>query len=158
MLESYLSGKYLATNYPACDTLYHSPIARAVQTAEFRALGMNCGHLIEAQKLSEDTPTFEIKKFINNILAQSTKERHYHIVTHLPVIEKLGLGELGCGETVVLSAQNWQEMLIENFERTILPYPDINDCVNLLQNIGYTAQELNIAPAEEIFLRLSQNR
>ena len=157
MLESYLCGKYLLNNYPPCDALYYSPIARAVQTAEFRALGMNVQHLIETQKLSEDTPTFEIRKFINTIIAQSSNERHYHFVTHLPVIEKLGLGELGCGETIVLSAQNWQEMLIENFERTTLPYPNINDCANLLQKIGYTAQEFNTAPAPEIFLRLNQN-
>lgn len=151
MLEAYLSGKYLLNNYPTCDTLYHSPIARALQTAEFRALGMNCEHLIEAQKLSEDTPTFEIRKFINTLLAQSSNEHHYHFVTHLPVIEKLGLGELGCGEMIVLSAQNWQEMLSENFEQKHLALPNIDASVALLQKIGYTAQEFNIAPAEEIY-------
>ena len=156
-LEVYLSGKYLATNYPFCDTLYHSPIARAVQTAEFQALGMSTKHLIEAQKISENTPTFEIKKFINAIIAQSSNERQYHFVTHLPVIEKLGLGELGCGETIVLSADNWEEMLSENFEQKRIALPDINEIVALLQKIGYTAQEFNTASAEEIFLRLKQN-
>ena len=154
MLEAYLSGKYLLNNYPTCDTLYHSPIARAVQTAEFRALGMNCEHLIETQKLSENTPTFEIRKFINTLLAQSSNERHYHFVTHLPVIEKLGLGELGCGETIVLEADNWEEMLAENFEQKLLPVSDFDKCAGLLQKIGYTAQEFSIVASEEIFRKL----
>ena len=154
MLESYLSGRYLLNNYTPCDAIYHSPIARAVQTAEFRALGMNCEHLIEAQKIAEDMPAFEIKKFINTLLQLSDTERHYHFVTHLPVIEKLGLGELGCGEIIILEAQNWQEMLSENFEQKNLTVPDIDESAALLQKIGYTAQEFNIAPAEEILLKL----
>lgn len=157
MLEAYLSGKYLAQNYPLCDTLYHSPIARAVQTAEFRALGMGCGHLIETQKLSEDTPAFEIRKFINTLLQLCDNERHLHFVTHLPVVEKLGLGELGCGEVIVLEAQNWQEMLAENFESKILPTADIESCVLALQKIGLSAQEFNSAAAYSIYQELKNN-
>ncbi len=154
MLEAYLSGKYLSANYPPCDTIYFSPIARAVQTAEFRALGMDCEHLIEAQKLAEDTPTFEVRKFINTILSFCEDERHLHFVTHLPVIEKLGLSELGCGEIVILKADNWQEMLCENFTSGIVSVPDIDECAELLQKSGYTAQEFNKAPADEIYLKI----
>lgn len=154
MLEAYLCGRYLSANYPFCDTIYYSPIARAVQTAQFRALGMNCEHLIEAQKLAEDTPTFEVHKFINTILSFCEDERHLHFVTHLPVIEKLGLGELGCGETIMLEADNWQEMLCENFTPEIVPNTDIDECAELLQKLGYTAQEFNKAPADEIYLKI----
>ena len=154
MLEAYLSGKFLAENYPFCDTLYHSPIARAVQTAEFQALGMHCEHLLETPKLSEEITAFESKKFINTLLQLCDIEQHYHFVTHLPVIEKLGLGELGCCETVILSADNWEEMLAENFTLETLPAPNISECSELLQKIGFSAQEFNIAPAEEIFRRL----
>lgn len=157
MVESYLNGVYLADAYPLCETLYHSPIARAVQTAEFRALGLKCSHLIEAQKISEDTPTFEIRKFINTLLLNCNNERHLHFVTHLPVIEKLGLGELGCGEVVVLEAANWQEMLAENFELKILPVPDFEECVKFLQKIGYTAQEFNQAAPEDIFAKFKKD-
>lgn len=154
MLEAYLSGKYLSANYPPCDTLYYSPIARAVQTAEFRALGMNCNHTIEAQKLAEDTPTFEIQKFLNAILSLCKNERLLHFITHLPVIEKLGLGELGAGEIIMLEADNWQEMMAENFTLKLLPNPDINECAELLQKICMSAQVFNKATADEIYLKI----
>lgn len=150
MLEAYLSGKDLAMNYPACNTLFYSPIARAVQTAEFRALGLKCQHCLEAPKLSEDTPTFEIRKFINLLLAQCTDEYHLHFITHLPVIEKLGLGELGCGEIIVCEASDWQEMLAENFTTKIISVPDINNCVELINNLHISAAEFNTLPAQEI--------
>ena len=150
MLEAYLSGKDLAINYPTCDTLFYSPIARAVQTAEFRALGLKCQHCLEASKLSEDTPTFEIRKFINLLLAQCTDERHLHFITHLPVIEKLGLDELGCGEIIVCEADNWQNMLCENFTTEILTLPDINESVELLDKLGISAAEFNTLPAANI--------
>lgn len=151
MLEAYLSGKVLKENYPSCDTLYYSPIARAAQTAEFRALGLECYHTIEAPKLSEDTPTFEIRKFLNNILTQCLNEHHLHFVTHLPVIEKLGLGELGCGEIIVLEAHDWQEMLSENFSLKVFPVPDMDEVLMLLQKIGLTAEKYNNMPAQDIF-------
>ena len=156
MLEAYLSGKEMAELYPACDTVYHSPIARAVQTAEFRALGMNCSHLIETPKLSEDSPAFDIKKFINNLLSQSKNERHYHFITHLPVVEKLGLGALGCGEIGVCKADSWQEMLAENFSLEIIENPEFEQCANLLQKMSLSAEDFNSATPEDIFLRLQR--
>lgn len=151
MLEAYLSGLHLKEKYPLCDTLYYSPIARAAQTAEFMALGMRCSHTIEALRLSEDTPTFEIRKFINKLLEFCNSEQHLIFVTHLPIIEKLGLGELGCGEIIVLEADNWQEMLSENFSLKTLPLPDIEESAKLLQRIGIRATEFNDLPAEDIF-------
>ncbi len=155
MLEAYLSGRFLIREYPPCDTLFYSPIARATQTATFRALGLGCTHNLEAQKLSEDTPTFEVRKFINTLLINCHKEKHLHFVTHLPIIEKLGLGELSCGEVCILEAKNWPEMLSENFELKILPVPDIEESAACLQKIGYLAQEFNLAPPEDIFNRLA---
>lgn len=156
MLEAYLSGRVLQEKYPLCDTVFYSPIARAAQTAWFRSLGMNCEHLIEAQKLSEDTSSFEVRKFINMLLINCKNERHLHFVTHLPVIEKLGLGELGCGEVIILTAENWQKMLSESFETILMKNPDIDECTSILQKIGYSAQEFNQTLPEDIFNKLKQ--
>src|SRR5574344_1383071 len=109
MLEAFLMGKRLKAELSPVATIYHSPIARAVETAKFQSLGMQCNHLLEVEDLAEDTPTFVINKFINQLLCNSEdKVSHYHFVTHLPVIEKLGLPELSAGNVCICSAQNWQ--------------------------------------------------
>lgn len=154
MLEAYLSGRRMFEKYPPFDTIFYSPIARAVQTAEFRALGSKCEHLIESEKISEDTPTFEIRKFINLIISQSSDERHYHFVTHLPVIEKLGLGEIGCGDICLCEADNWQEMLADNFKLTTLKFDLIDDCVELLNKMNLSAQQFDEETAEDIYTAL----
>ena len=56
----------------------------------------------------------------------------------------------------MLEADNWQEMLCENFTTEIVPVPDIDKCAELLQKSGYTAQEFNSAPADEIYEKLSK--
>ena len=155
MLEAYLSGKELKKICPPCDIVFHSPIARAVQTAEFRALGLDCEHLTETQKLSEDCPAFEIKKFLNFLLVGCDNERHLHFVTHLPVIEKLGLGELGCGEIFVCEADSWQEMLCENFTIKLMSCPDIEECLNLLHKAGISAAEFHTLTAQKILSALT---
>ena len=45
-------------------------------------------------------------------------------------------------------------MLCENFTPEIVPNTDIDECAELLQKLGYTAQEFNKAPADEIYLKI----
>ena len=96
MVEAFLSGIWLDRNFPKIEAIYHSPIERAVQTARFRALGLKNNHLISTTSLTENASTFTIRKFINNITALAGRNVfHCHFVTHFPVIEKLGLPDLG---------------------------------------------------------------
>ena len=127
MLVAYQTGTLLAAVLPPCATVYHSPLARAAETAKFEALGMGCNHLIETEFLEENTPKFTIQKFINGLL-QNTDDmvQYYHFVTHLPVVEKLGLPFLAAGDVCLLTADNWAEMLAENFETRILHKPTVS--------------------------------
>lgn len=126
MLAAYQTGRLLSAVLPPCTTVYHSPLARAAETARFEALGMGCDHLIETEFLAEDTPKFTIQKFIN-VLLQNTDDsvQYYHFVTHLPVAEKLGLLFLGAGDVCLLTADNWAEMLAENFEIRLMQKPSV---------------------------------
>jgi len=133
MLSAYLMGKQLQLILPDCTAIYHSPIARAVETARFNALGMKCNHLLETEFLAEDASTFAIRSFLNRLLQNSDDHVHYyHFVTHLPVVEKLGLPFLSAGEVCLLSAANREEMLAENFTVQIISKPIVQ--IELLQN------------------------
>ena len=107
MLCAYLSGCMLKVGLPKCETVYHSPLARAVTTARFEALGLGCSHILEVELLNYDASAVTIRKFINNLL-QNTDENvnYYHFVTHLPVAEKLGLPFLSTGEICLLAADS----------------------------------------------------
>ncbi|MBQ8671290.1 MAG: histidine phosphatase family protein [Alphaproteobacteria bacterium] len=150
MLEAYLSGKYLKKFLPKCETIYHSPLARAAETARFQALGMECSHILQIDALDEDTPKFTVQKFLNGLLQNTTDTvRYYHCVTHLPVIEKLGLPFLAAGEICLLTAQNWQEMLSENYSLQVIKVPVIP--VELWQKLKLIPESLERLTAKEIY-------
>ena len=87
MPRAYLTGKMLQQTLPPCAAVYHSPLPRAVETAQFTALGLNCSHLLEIPALAEDTPKFEVQKFLNGLLQNTDNSMaYYHFVTHLPVV------------------------------------------------------------------------
>jgi phosphohistidine phosphatase SixA len=150
MLTAFQTGKMLQECLPSCETVYFSPLERAAETARFQALGMGCSHLLESKFLSEDTPKFEVQKFINGLLQLTTDSvRYYHFVTHLPVAEKLGLPFLGAGDVCLLTADSWQDMLNENYAvQTIrAPQPDIK----LWQKIKQSPDSLEQLSADEIY-------
>lgn len=155
MLCAYLSGCMLKAVLPKCETVYHSPLARAVTTARFEALGLGCSHILEVEALNEDAPAFTIRKFINNLL-QNTDEKvnYYHFVTHLPVAEKLGLPFLSTGEICLLAADSKEEMLKENFELNIIKKPEIS--LEMWQETGLTASALRLLSEDEIYQILSR--
>lgn len=125
MVRTFLLAQKLRTILPECETVYYSPIARAKQTAEFQALGLGCPHLLESEFLIENAPTFAVRKFINQVILNTSEDiKYYHFVTHLPVLEKLGLPVWSAGAICVLSASSWMDMLAENFEvQTFEPLP-----------------------------------
>jgi len=153
MLCAYLSGEILKSCLPQCETVYHSPLARAVTTARFEALGMGCSHLLEVEELEESAPTFTIRGFINRLL-QNTDEDvcYYHFVTHLPVAEKLGLPFLGAGEICLLVADSKEEMLKENFKLHIIKKPAIP--LELWQELDLTVADLALLSEDEIYQKL----
>ena len=157
MLCAYLSGLMLKSCLPKCETVYHSPLARAKETARFEALGMECTHLLEVEALEESAPTFTIRKFINNLL-QNTDDTvsYYHFVTHLPVAEKLGLPFLSAGEICLLTAENKEEMLKENFSVQLIKKPEIpHELWHLLE---LSATDLEHLSADEIYRKLADKK
>lgn len=153
MLCAYLSGVQLKEWLPQCTTVYHSPLARAVVTARFEALGMGCSHILETDALEESAPTFTIHKFINNLLENTDEDvSYYHFVTHLPVVEKLGLPFLGAGEICLLSADNKEEMLKENFTLQVIKKPEIP--VKLWRSLDLTLQKLAQLSTDEVYKEL----
>ena len=155
MLCGYWSGFMLKAVLPECETVYHSPLARAVTTARFQALGMGCSHILEVGELDEDTPSFTIRRFINNLLQNTDENVHwYHLVTHLPVAEKLGLPFLGAGDICLLIADSKEEMLQENFEIQMIKKQEIP--LEIWQKIGLTAADLKLMSEDEIYQRLNR--
>ncbi len=155
MLSAFLSGRQLKEWLPICTTVYHSPLARAVETARFEALGMGVSHLLCVDALEESATKFEINKFINELLYYTDEAVcYYHFVTHLPVVEKLGLPFLGAGEICLLTAENKAEMLAENYKVQVISKPEID--VNLLQKLNLTLTDLDKLSADEIYLKLAQ--
>lgn len=157
MLCAYLSGLILGNFLPACETVYHSPLARAKETARFEAMGMGCTHLLEVDALEESAPTFTIRKFINNLL-QNTDDTvsYYHFVTHLPVAEKLGLPFLSAGEICLLTADNREEMLKENYTVQVIKKPEVP--VETWQELDLTPQSLAQLSADEIYQKLTDRQ
>lgn len=153
MLCAYLSGVQLKEWLPQCTTVYHSPLARAVVTARFEALGMGCSHILETDAIEESAPTFVIRRFINNLLVNTDEDVHYyHFVTHLPVVEKLGLPFLGAGEICLLVADNKAEMLKENFTLQVIKKPEIP--MELWQSLDLTAARISQLTTDEIYKKL----
>lgn len=149
MIAAYLSGIHLKECLPLCSTVYHSPLPRAVETARFQALGMGCMHLIETSELEESVPTFTIRRFVNRILQNTdSNTSYYHFVTHLPVIEKLGLPILGTGDICLLAADNLEEMLKENFSLRVIAKPKVSP--DILHELGVTAECLNAMTSDDI--------
>ena len=155
MIAAYLTGLQLKEWLPECATVYHSPLARAAETARFEALGMGCGHLLCVEALEESATKFEVNKFINELLHYTDETvRYYHFVTHLPVVEKLGLPFLGAGEICLLTAANKDEMLAENFKLQVIKKPEIS--VQIWQKLTLTPQILEKMSADEIYLKLKE--
>lgn len=154
MLCAYLSGKMLKNYLPKCETVYHSPLARAVTTSRFTALGLECKHVLEVNELEESTPTFTIRRFINNLL-QNTEDgvNYYHFVTHLPVVEKLGLPFLSTGEICLMTAASREEMLKENFTVQLIKKPEIP--LDLWHELGLTYQDIACLSEDEIYQKLT---
>lgn len=155
MLKAFLLGKKMKDILPTCSTVYHSPLARAECTAVFEALGLGCNHLLSVNVLSEDTPKFEIQKFIN-ILLQNTDSsiQYYHFVTHLPVVEKLGLPFLGAGDLCLLTADSLDDMLAENFQTQVVHLPELSS--DIYRSLKFTIQQLNTLTSSEIYNLLKE--
>lgn len=153
MLCAYLSGLHLKVCLPQCETVYHSPLARAVSTARFEALGLQCSHILEIPELDESATAFETRMFLNNLI-QNTDESvcYYHFVTHLPVIEKLGLPFLGAGDICLLTAENKEQMMAENSTIKIISKPTITP--ELLQKTELTVSGLAKLSEVEIYQKL----
>lgn len=150
MLVAYQTGKMLANVLPTCETVYHSPLARAVETARFEALGLGCSHIIETEFLDEDTPKNTVQKFINTLLQNTSDDVfYYHFVTHLPVVEKLGLPFLGAGDLCLLTANSWSEMLAENFKVQVITAPEVP--VEVWRKSNLKKNELNKLASDEIY-------
>ena len=153
MIAAFLSGKQLQEFLPSCAAIYHSPLARAEQTALFQALGMKCNHLLCVNYLIENATKFEINKFINQLLQNSDDTvSYYHFVTHLPVVEKLGLPFLGAGEICLLSAENKEAMLAEDFSVQLIKKPEIS--AEIWQKLHLTPPQLESLSAAEIYQKL----
>ncbi len=157
MLESFLGGRLLAEKLPPCDAIYYSPIARAVATSKFLGLGMRCRNLLESKELEEDISTFMVRRFINGIIQNSTPEnKHYHFVTHQPVIEKLGLPELDTCGICFCVAENWQEMLAENYEIIKMPRPSHSELFSLLKALRIEPDDLERFSPNGVYSALSR--
>jgi len=153
MLVAYQTGNMLAAVLPPCETVYHSPLARAVETARFEALGLNCNHLIETEFLDEDAPKNTVQKFINTLLQNTSEDvRYYHFVTHLPVVEKLGLPFLGAGDLCLLTADNWSEMLAENFTVQVITAPPV--LPEIWHKLAITQAEFDKLSSDEIYQKV----
>lgn len=155
MLVAYATGCQLRQILPPCVTVYHSPLARAVETARFEALGLKCDNLIETEALEEGATKFTTQRFLNQLL-QNTDDsvQYYHFVTHMPVVDRLGLAMLDAGDVCLLSAADWQQMMAENFETQVIKAPRM--LLELWQSIGYTPDSLESLSPDEIY-RLLEN-
>lgn len=143
MVEAFCVGRRMAKIFPACRTVFHSPLRRAELTAKFRGLGLDCPHIICRQELEEETPKFTIRQFVDNVIKSAEKdERHFHFVTHLPVIEKLGLPDLSTCGVCWCEANNWGEMLAENYEVRVLPEEPKEEMFKVLQKIMIAPEDL----------------
>ena len=154
MIAAFLTGRALKSWLPKCSTVYHSPLERAVETARFEALGMQTEHLLCTQDLEESASKFAIQSFLNKLLAYTDDEvAYYHFVTHLPVVEKLGLPFLGAGEVCLLTAENKNEMLAENFSVQVIKKPEIS--AEIWQKLELTADSLSRMNADEIYQKIA---
>ena len=153
MIAAFLTGRQFKDWLPACTAIYHSPLARAVETARFEALGMGTEHMLCVEVLDENSSKFTIQKFINELLRYTEDTvSYYHFVTHLPVIEKLGLPFLGAGEVCLLSAKNKDEMLAENFTLQVIKRPQIS--AKIWQKLSLTPESLRKLNADDIYQKL----
>ena len=154
MLTAYQTGCLLRQILPPCAAVYHSPLERAAETAKFQALAMQCQHLLESDALREDAPKFTTRQLINNILASADETvQYYHFVTHLPVVEKLGLPFLGAGDWHLLTADSWQNMLSNNY--TVQTVQASYNDVSLWQKIGQTPDSLEKLSSAQIYKLLA---
>ncbi len=143
MVEAFCNGWQMAEILPACRTVFCSPLPRAELTAKFRGLGLGCPHVICRPELDEETPKFTIRQFVDNVIKSAEKnERHFHFVTHLPVIEKLGLPDLSTCGVCWRVADNWDEMLAENYEIQMLPEEPKEEIFKILQKIRIMPEDL----------------
>ena len=150
MVRAWQTGNNLRQILPPCDAIYHSPLARAKTTAEFQALGLQCNHLLQVDELSEDTPKFEVQKFFNRLLQYSNEDSFfYSFVTHLPVIEKFGLPFLAAGDVCLLTADNREQMLAENFTLEVISAAPVS--AETWQKIDHTPTTIEALSSAEIY-------
>ena len=157
MLEAYLSGRNLSAKLPECQTVFYSPIPRAVQTAKFRGLGLGCRRFSAQEALKEETATFTIRQLVNSVIQSAEpEERHFHFVTHQPVIEKLGLPELDTCGICICAADSWTDMLSENYEVSRWPAPTIDEMHSLLQAVRIEPEDLEKFSPDGVYSALSR--
>lgn len=153
MIAAYLTGREIQACLPKCAVVYHSPLERAAETARFEALGLKCNHLLCVEALEESANKFTIVKFISELLRYTEENvQYYHFVTHLPVVERLGLPFLGAGEVCLLTAENKQEMQAENFSLQVIKKPQIS--AQIWQKLDLTPDILPQLSADEIYQKI----
>lgn len=155
MIAAYLSGRKLKNILPPCACVYHSPLRRAAETAHFEAAGLGCENLTEVDALIDTETSFGTRKFLNALLRDVPENVfYYHIVTHLPVLEKLGLPFAGTGEIYLLTAENSAEMLAENFTLQKIQKPQVTAAV--WRKLKLTPQSLQKMSADEIYSAITK--
>lgn len=153
MLTAFAMGNQLREWLPPCETVYYSPLPRTEETALFQALGLNCRNIVSNENLHESAPKFNIKRFVDQVVLNAQENVfYYHFVTHLPVIEKLGLPELGTGDVCLLSAISKDDMLAENFRVQIIRKNAMD--FTFRQRMGLSSQDLTRLSPSEIYQRL----
>ena len=153
MLAAYYIGTILQQILPQCETVYYSPVARASVTARFEALGMKCSHLIETHFLEESSVKYAVQNFINELIKNTSDEVfYYHFVTHLPVIEKLGLPFLGQGDVCLLIADSWTEVLAKNYNIQVIKAHKTP--LYLWQKLSLNEQSIGKLNTDEIYAKL----
>ncbi len=157
MLEAYLSGKQLAEKLPKCQTVFYSPVPRTAQTAKFRSLGLGCRRYSAQAALKEEATTFSIRQLVNSVIQSAEpEERHFHFVTHQPVIEKLGLPELNTCGICVCVAESWPDMLAGNYEVRRWPAPTTDEMHYLLQVLRIEPEDLEKFSPDGVYSALSR--
>ena len=150
MLKAFLIGTDLRHWLSPCCRVYHSPLARAATTAKFQALGLGCRNVTVAPDLDECASKFAVQQFVDRVITDKpVGASYFHFVTHLPIIEKLGLPALSTGEVCLLSADSVDDMRAYNYNTQIIAVPHEEQQLWHLSNLH--AEELSALSADEIY-------
>lgn len=166
MVAAYLSGSFLEEKVGKIGIIWSSEIPRAQTTAELRASACGC-RCLKREQFNEFNAYQTRDMLLGSVdSGRRLPAQHVHVVTHFPNLERVFNFEVNKGETVLVKADNWDDVFELMESKKLISKKDVEvvslpmsqmRLQQLVDNIGIKSNTPNDEAMEKIVSYFQNN-